>query len=203
MAKLFCIISFTLLLFCGFVEPLYVWDRLKRTAVLDRTVNIKSPGYYVQPIDITAFSVSQSIWLKQFDMPKIFLYDPDIEKPIDCVRVNFKIFEQPKSNSSEVKLIFFGNTMMSSKAETIVKLNIQLRSRYEYQIHVEMPKDLQLMYLNFLEIRQFQIKRFFRRSIFVDFYQRNKSIRPPAIKDDRRRNTQGIVKRIHLKKSWL
>lgn len=178
-----------------------------RTVILDRHVRgFKSPGYYIQPVDITAFSVTQAIWLKQFDISKIFVYDDDPakEEPIDHVRVNFKIIQRLKGNPEVQREIFTGNTVLSSNEEASVQLNILLKADFFYEIRIEMPENLQLMYRDFLEVREFVIKRWgINRTIFVTFHQRNKSIKPPAIQDERLKNSQGIVSRLYLKKRWF
>lgn len=183
----------------------WTFGLFRRTAVLDRHIrNFKTPGYYIQPVDITTFSVTRSIWLKQFDISKIFVYDPVKEKPIDYVRVNFKIIQMLKRNPEARREIFTGNTVLCSKDESKVELNILLKADFDYEIHIEMPENLQLMYRDFLEVREFLIRRWgIGRSINVTFFQRNKSIKPPAIKDDKLKNSQGIVSRLHLKKRWL
>lgn len=183
----------------------FILDIFKKTVTLDRHVrNYKSPGYYIQPVDITTFSVTHAIWLKQFDISKIFVYDPVKEKPIDYVRVNFKIIQMLKINHEARREIFNGSTIISSNEESAVKLNILLKADFDYEIHIEMPENMQLMYRDFLEVREFRIKRLgIGRSIYVTFFQRNKSVKPPAIKDDRLKNSQGIVSRLQLKKRWL
>lgn len=177
----------------------------RRRVILDRHVyDFKTPGYYIQPVDITTFSVTQAIWLERFDISKIFVYDPIKEKPIDYVRVNFKIIQMLKTNHDARKEIFTGNTILSSNAESSVALHILLRADFDYEIHIEMPENLQLMYRDFLEVREFKIRRWgIGRTVFVKFFQRNKSIKPPAIKDDRLKNSQGIVARLHVKKRWI
>lgn len=214
MLKLLCSISVCCLLFGGQFSEAISWQPnewmlgiFRRTVVLDRHVHdFKSPGYYIQPIDITTFSVTRAIWLKQFDISKVFVYDPAKEnyKSIDYVRVNFKIIQMLKTNSAARREIFTGNTVLCSKDESSVELNLLLKADFDYEIHIEMPENLQLMYRDFLEVREFQIRRWgIGRSIYVTFFQRNKSIRPPTINDDTLRNSQGIVSRLHLKKRLL
>lgn len=192
-----------ILLYCnGGSEAFSIW----KMAVLDRTVaDAQSPGYYLQPIDITAFSVSRSIWLKQFDMSRVFVYDPVREKQIDYVRVNFRIIQSVKSNPASNRTIFTGNTVLSSNERSSVNLNLHLKSDFNYEIHVDMPNNLQLMYFNFLEIREFEVasRAILSRPTYVTFTQRNKSIRPPAIGNDNLKHSQGIVARLHLLRPWF
>lgn len=200
MFKFLFSISAILLLTSEFSEAL----GHSKIVVLDRTVkNFKSPGYYVQPVDITTFSVNRAIPLKQFDISKIFVYDPVKEIPIDHVRVNFKIVQKLKTNPQHNREIFFGNTIISSKVEAQVPTDIKLKPDFDYEIQIEMPENLQLMYLDFLEIREFKIKKWFGRSIFVNFHQHNLGIKPPGVTDDKRKNSQGIVNRIHLQNPWF
>lgn len=177
----------------------------RRTAILDRHVrNFKTPGYYIQPVDITTFAVTRTIWLEQFDISKVFVYDPVKEKPIDHVRVNFKIIQRLKVNHDAQRVIFTGNTVLSSNAEAAVSTNLLLKADFDYEIHIEMPENLQLMYRDFLEVREFKIRQWgIGRTVFVTFFQRNKSIKPPAIKDDRLKNSQGIVSCLRLKKRLI
>lgn len=208
MVRILCAVSLIVLLSNGFSEAFSgdfnkLWP-LKRIVVLDRTVvGFKSPGYYIQPVDKTTFSVSRAIRLKQFDISKIFVYDPTKEVEIDHVRVNFKIVQLLKIDPTRTRDIFSGNTVLSSTHEANVPLNIQLKPDFDYEIRIEMPENLQLMYTDFLEIREFKIKKWFGRSIYVNFYQHNSGEKPPVIEDDKRKNSHGIVNRIHLQNPWF
>lgn len=208
MVRILCAVSVIVLLSNGFCEAFSgdsekFWPS-KRLVILDRTVDgFKSPGYYMLPEDKTTFSVSRAIWLKQFDISKIFVYDPTKEVPIDHVRVNFKIVQLLKTDPTRQREIFSGNTALSSTHEANVQLNILLKPDFDYEIRIEMPENLQLMYTNFLEIREFKINKWFGRSIYVNFYQHNSGEKPPVIEDDKRKKSQGIVNRIYLRNPWF
>lgn len=204
--KFVYLLSAVVLMCCSFCEAVQIgfpWNRF-RTWDLDRSVSqFASPGYYVQPVDKTGFSVSQPLWLEQFDVSKIYVYDPIKEIISDNVTVKFKIIEIFKEDSHE-KIIFKGQTVLNSTYEANVNTKhsdtgIQLKPGYTYEIQLEIPQEKQLMYNEFLEIKEFNKRRFLHNFIYIRFYQVNPDSKPPTEGDTNRKLSHGLVKRLYLK----
>lgn len=206
MSKIVCSVSLVILL-CSFSEASsFDFYRLlpKKTVVLDRTLDsLQSSGYYIPHVDKSTFSVSRPIKLKQIDISKIFVYNPKEEVSISNVAVNIKIVQILKTDSTRQRIMHNGTTILSSMEEAQIQLNINLIPDFYYEIQIEMPTNLQFMYKQFLEIREFKIAKWLYRSILVNFFQHNTGKKPPTITDNRLKKSQGIVNRLYLQTSWL
>lgn len=208
--KFVCLLSAVVLMCGSFGEAVKIgfpWSRLQ-TWNLDRSVSqFASPGYYVLPTDKTGFSVSHPLWLEQFDVSKIYVYDPIKEIISDNVTVKFEIVEILKEDSHET-IIFKGQTVLNSTYEAKVNTKhsntgIQLKPGYTYEIQLEIPQGKQLMYNEFLEIKEFSKRRFLHNFIYLRFYQVNPDSKPPTEGDTNRKLSHGLVKRLHLKYSMF
>ena len=194
-------------LMCGEAKIDFPWNR-HRTWILDRTaLRDPLPGYYVLPVDRTAFTVDYPLWLEHFHVSKIYLYDPDKEIISDDVYVNYKIVEILKEDSYE-RIIFEGVAVLNSTVEARVnttRLNtgVPLKPGYTYEIQLEIPEGKQLMYNEFLDIKEFSIRRIWNKYIHVHFYQVNPPTKPPNEDDNRRKLSHGMIKRLHLKYLWF
>lgn len=191
---------------CGEASKIdFPWSR-HRTWILDRTaLKDPLPGYYVLPVDRTAFTVDYPLWLEHFHVSKIYLYDPDKEIISTDVNVNYKIVE---IYTSYEKTIFEGEAVLNSTVEARVnttRLNkgVLLKPGYNYEIRLEIPEDKQLMYNEFLEIDEFKIRRIWDKYIHVRFYQVNPPTKPPNEGDNRRKLSRGMIKRFHFKYLWF
>lgn len=170
--------------------------------LLDRSApNYISPGYYLLPIDRTTFSVSRPIYLEQFDVSKIYLYDPVQEVHINRVPIQFKLVEIYRTNFKDKATILAGTMILNSTMDAKIKFssNLILDPYFLYEIRLEMPKNMTLMYNEFLKIQEYTIKRPFGRSIEINLYQYNSDVRPPNVIDSRRKVSQGMVKRLYFR----
>lgn len=175
---------------------------LTRRFLLDRTApNYISPGYYVNAVDRTTFSVSHPIYLEGFDVSRIFLYDPTEEIFVDHAAVPFRLVEIYRTNFKDKATILAGQVLLNSTYDAKVKFSTDLilDKAFVYEIRLEMPKDLNFMYNEYLKIKEYQIKRPFGRSMEINLYQYNSDVRPPNSIDSRRKVSQGMVKRLYFK----
>lgn len=207
-----CLLSMVLLIVSNFGDAV-MNERFglnpRHTVVIDRFAsNHESPGYFILPLDKTAFSVDKPLWLHQFDIPKVYLYDPINEIAVDNlpIRLRFvKIANQTFPNDNPAEVIFIGRTIVNSTHETTVKVpaKVPLHPGFMYEIRLKMPEKTHLMYNEFHDIRDYKINRFFGKSITVSFYQHNPMVKPPNPSDKRRKVSHGLVKKLHLKYSWF
>lgn len=196
-------------LFCAVEGEQIPWYRF-RPWILDRSRhgNYESPGYFSLPVDRTAFAINDRVWLERFDIPKIYLYDPKNAIPVEDVPTHVKLVEIFKPNSYE-KVLFKEKVSLNSTDEAKIDLKhtsgeILLRPGYMYEIRLEFPKDTNIMYDEFLDIKEFSMRKIFNTYIYVDFFQNNPVSKPPNAKDENRKLTHGMVKRLHLryKRFW-
>lgn len=192
--KAILLISAVVLLCGGFGEA-------KRTTVLDRFIG--NFGYYILPVDRTAFTVDRPVWLMQIDIPKVFGYHPKSKKNIENVSTNVTLIETSKDGkkTGKQKKIFVGETLLHSKYEAIVKMptDILLNPGFEYEIQMETPEDTHLMINETFKKGTMTIHRFFSKSIHVKFLQRNPNVKPPYDEVTKRKLSNGLVRRMHLK----
>lgn len=210
MSQLKCCLIWLMLMLCcaGQMNDRFGWNP-RRTIVIDRfTPNYDSPGYFLLPIDKTAFTVDRSVWLHSFDIAKVFLYDPFDEKSINNVPVKVKfvkIANHSLANEIPAEVVFVGRAILNSTHETHVKVpaKVPLHPGFTYEIRLKMPEKVHLMYNEFLDIRDYKINRFFGKTITVSFFIHNPIINPPNNTDHRRKISHGMVKRIQLIYSWF
>lgn len=180
-----------------------------RTVIVDRTIsNHNSPGYFILGVDRTTFSVDRPVWLQQFDVVKVFGYDPVKEIPVHRVPVKLKIRKLPNGDVKDkesIETVFTGHTVLNSTHEATVNVfsKVLLKPGFVYEIRMKMPDRSHFMYTDHLDIHEYKITRFFSKSIIVHFHQHNPTVRPHSIKDSTRKVSHGLVKRLHLKYSWF
>lgn len=198
----------SVLLFCsGFGEAKLPELIPNDTTVLERFTG--NYGYYILPIDRTTFSVDHAVWLMQFDISKVFGYHPTSKTNINNVLAKVRLYEINKKDGNddndetveEKKEIFFGQISLNSEHEAIVKMprDILLKTGYEYQIQVETPEDTHLMINETFTMRTMKIHRPLAKSIQVKFHQSNPNVKPPFDEATKRKPSNGLVRRIHLK----
>lgn len=197
--------SVILVIFCG-VNTANSTSKglLTRHYTLDRTApNYISPGYYTLPVDRTTFSLSHPVFLEQFDVSRIFMFDPTEEIYIHYVSIQFKLVEIYRNNFEDKATILAGQILMNSTYDAKVKLSTDLKldPAFLYEIRLEMPNKLNLMYNEYLKVKAFEIKRPFGRSIEINMYQYNSDVKPPHAIGSRRKVSQGMVKRLYFKYS--
>lgn len=182
----------------------------RHMVIVDRSVpNQESSGYFILPIDKTAFTVDKIVWLYEFDIAKVFLYDPIKEIPVENVpvRVKFvKIANHSLTNeTTKAEVVFVGRAILNSAHETTVKVlaKVPLHPGFVYEIRLKMPDKIHFMYKEYFDIKDYKINRFFGKSITVGFLQHNPIHRPPNPADNRRKVSNGLVKKLHLKYSWF
>lgn len=169
-----------------------------RTVVLDRSVDTYAkPGYYLLPVDRTTFTVDRYLWLHQFNLSKVYIYHAEKEEPIDVIPVKYQIV-RIQNRSEEVLLA--GKTKISSNYVASVKFHdILLKPDYYYEIRVELPEKVVLMYIDNLEIKEYYLRRFYK-PIQVKFYQHNAADKPPpGVEGGKRLLSHGLVKQLYLK----
>lgn len=186
----------------------FSWNPNK-TVIVDRTIKEHiSTGFYILGVDRTTFSVDRPVWLQQFDIVKVFGYDPVKEIPVHRVPVKLKIRKLPDGDFTDKNLIetvFTGHTVLNSTHEATVNVfsKVLLKPGFVYEIRMKMPDRVHYMYTDYLDIHEHKITRFFGKSIIVHFHQRNPTARPVSIKDSNRKVSHGLVKRLHVKYSWF
>lgn len=191
-------------LFCAVEGEKLPWYRF-RPWILDRSRhgNYVSPGYFTLPVDRTAFAVNDRVWLERFDIPKIYLCDPNDAIPVEDVKTHVKLVEIFKPNAYE-NVLFEEKVSLNSTDEAKIDIKntsgeVVLRPGYVYEIRLEFPKDMNIMYDEFLHIKEFSMRKVFNTYIYVDFFQNNPVSKPPKEEDKTRKLTHGIVKKLHLK----
>lgn len=180
-----------------------------RTAIVDRTVDChRSPGFFTLGLDRTSFSVDRAVWLQQFDIVKVYGYDPNAEIPVRRIPIRIKIRKIPQDDSQEadkIETVFTGHTVVNSTHEATVNVfsKVLLQPGFVYEIRLKMPDHEHFMYTDCLDIHEHKITRFFSKSILVQFQQGNPSVRPHSLGQTHRKVSRGMVKRLHLKYSWF
>lgn len=180
-----------------------------RTIIMDRTLtNHNSPGFFILGVDRTTFSVDRPVWLQQFDVVKVFGYDPVKEIPVHRVPVKIKIRKLPDGDVKDkhsIETVFTGHSVLNSTHEATVNVfsKVLLKPGFVYEIRMKMPENGHFMYNDYLDIHDHKITRFFSKSIIVHFHQHNPTVRPHSIKDSTRKVSHGLVNRLHLKYSWF
>lgn len=207
-----CLLSAALLCYCDFgvaqMNDRFGWNP-RRSVAIDRSApNHESAGYFLLPVDKTAFTVDRPVWVREFDIAKIFLYDPIDEKPVHNVpvRIRFvKIANNSSGNDNPAEVVFVSRAVLNSTHETRVKVlaKVPLHPGFTYEFRIKMPEKLHFMYNEFLDIRDYHIKRFFGKTITVSFYLHNPIVNPPNSTDHRRKVSHGMVKRVHFIYPWF
>lgn len=167
----------------------------KRWSVLDRFRS--NYGYYVPSVDKTAFTVSEKISLRQIDLPKVFGYHHMKKLNLESVPATVTVIEVLHG---EQEILFSDETTLSSQHEAIVKVpwEIELEPNTQYEIHVETPQDQHIMINEHYELGVQKLRRFFKKSIEVNFHQGNALVPPPTEKETKRKLSQGLVRRMHF-----
>lgn len=179
-----------LLLCSGFGEA------ADRSTVLDRfTGNF---GHYILNVDKTSFTVDQPVTLTAFELPKVYGYHPKSKKNIEDVPADVRVFEI--SQSGEKNEIFVGQTYLDSYVEPKVKMpsKVELKPGFEYLIEIETPAAVYLM-TNEMYKNSMIIRRFFGESVHIKFQQRNPTEKPSFDRETKRKLSNGLVRRLHLK----
>lgn len=184
----------------------FAWNP-NRTMIIDRTSDdTDSAGYFILPLDRTAFTVDRPVWLQQFDITKVFAYDPMQEIAVHRVPVKVRIRKIADINDKSThETVFIGHTVLNSTHEAKVNVfsKVMLKPDFVYEIRVKMPEKTHLMYSEHLDTRGYEISRFFSKTIHLTFHQHNPNHKPAHIRDTRRHISQGMVKRLHVKYSWF
>lgn len=173
------------------------------SGVIERTESSqRTPGFYLHPIDRTTFQVNRQVWLQKFDIAPIFAYHPTVGGSINKVPVHVRIIQLSQTNHEKSEYIFIGKTLLNSTHDVRVNVTeILLNPDSIYEIQLEMPENMRLMYHDVLGIQEYKLSRVIGRTVKVEFFQHNLAIRPPFVCGSKRKLSQGMVKRIHLKYS--
>lgn len=166
----------------------------KRTNVLERFSG--NYGYFITPVDKTSFTVDHPIWLKQFDLPKVFGYHAKSKKNINNVPATVKVIEM----GDEQRELFVGQIKLNSGKEANVKITkgVLLQPNVEYIIQVETPEDTHLMINETFAMRTLTIHRIMGKPIHVKFQQRNPTDKPSFDEKTKRKPSNGLVRRLHM-----
>lgn len=169
-------------------------------AVIDRlNPSETSRGYVMPQVDRTTFTVSRNIWLKQMDIPQLYIYKENVKVELGrTLPVNVKVIEK-RTNFDLGTILYSEKVEINPKSETAVDFGTELllKATHTYEIHIEDPFYLAvmpLMYDENLETKKFTLKRSFFTSIVIEFPQINKTV-----KNTSRSPSTGAVKRLHLK----
>lgn len=188
----------SLLLFNGYSDALFMWNSLRKTSesvVIDRSLESNSISYYIPSIDRTAFSASREMYLKQIDIPKIYIQNSDEEILLQNMETEVEIVEL----NGEEKIVFSGRAALDSTYETniIFSTGILLKSNTNYEIRVKMPNQQNYIYHDKFGISEHQII-LSGQSITVNFYQHNTE-HIPIVAESRFQMSHGVIKRLHFK----
>lgn len=218
-----CVGSGILLLNNGIAESVqtgrFIWNP-NRTVIIDRTVDVSDQhhhhhhhhqlsGYFILGVDRTTFSVDRPLWLQQFDIVKVFANDPPNERQVHRIPIKIKIRKIPEGDLKEgdvIETVYTGQAHLNSTHDTTVNVfsKVLLKPGFLYEIRLKMPERTHFMYKDCLDIREHKITRFFSKSILVNFYQHNPTVRSHNNRDDVKQTvSHGMVKRLHLKYSWF
>lgn len=170
------------------------WLNPNRTAVIDRSLpEPASTAYYTLPVDRSAFSVNYPVWLRQFDISKIFINNGST---VDAVPVKIKIVEKYLSDMRDKDVVFVGQVTLNSTDQAKIRIlpEISLQPKFMYEIRLFLP-DIFYAYNGNLNTKEYRIKRFAWRSVIMTFYQNNVAEKPPQHKGS---ISHGMVKRLHL-----
>lgn len=170
-----------------------------KTNIIERLVKIKSPGFYILPVDRTAFSVTHPVWLHQFDISRIYEYDLT-EIALYSVPVTFKILQGSRFDMRFNQTLFEGKTVLTSEQETMVKIpnGIQLNRGGVYEIRLELPEDIYLFHKETLGVQRYEIRNYFDYNFHVKFYPFNAYFEKPQVSHDNHTRAYGIVTRLYL-----
>lgn len=220
-----CVGSGILLLNNGIADSVqtgrFIWNP-NRTVIVDRTVDVSDhhhhhhhhhqlSGYFILGVDRTTFSVDRPLWLQQFDIVKVFANDPTMnDRNVHRIPIKIKIRKIPEGDLKEgdvIETVYTGHALLNSTHDTTVNIfsKVLLKPGFLYEIRLKMPERAHFMYKDCLDIREHKITRFFSKSILVNFYQHNPTVRISHNNRDDVKQTvsHGMVKRLHLKYSWF
>lgn len=175
----------------------------KRAVIVDRLMaEHPSPGYFVLPVDRTAFSINYPVWLYQFDISKVYVSNNGSLVPVDYVPVKVKIVEKYLSDMHDKDVVFVGQATLNSTNEVHIRLSseILLNPKSMYEIRLAMPS-YNFMYNECFNIKEQRVKRHLWRSLILTYYQNN-IVNPPFNVDSGEQEvSRGMVKRLYLKYS--
>lgn len=193
--KVSVLFSAILVLSCGFSDA-GITDFLKRSILIDRTTGNNNVTYYLQPVDVTAFSVSRQVVLKQIDLPSVTSYN---EFELDFVQVNVTIFETPQSLDGPKKVVFEAISGVNSTDGVNIELfePITIKPDYLYEIQLKTPEDKLLAFSGVEETTSYTLKSMFKK-IIVYVFQRNADERPQFARNVNSNVSPGAVSRIHF-----
>lgn len=180
----------------------------KRTAIVDRLMaDHPSPGYFVLPVDRTAFSINYPAWLFQIDISTVYNSSSSNSSnfvPVGNVPVKVKIIEKYLSDMHDKEIVFVGQVKLNSTHERSIKFNpeIWLNPKSMYEIRLAMPS-YNFVYNDNFNIKEQRIKQHLWRSLILTYYQNN-IVDPPfdyPFASTTLEVSHGMVKRLHLKYS--
>lgn len=191
----FGLIVFTIIIFNYGLNHL---EKIERTVVIDRFKSNRN--YLVHPIkDKTWFIVNQPIWLKQFDLPKIYSIVNN-----DKINITAKISFIEVNNSIKTEK-FSTQIILNSTIETKIKLlepfllqSNNYMNRFSYEIYIETENNLQLVFDEELAFGLFDIYQFYGNYIQVVFVENGPKIKPKFLNNEKYSISQGTVKRFHF-----
>lgn len=211
--KLCYLKSFVTLLVCCYFSKINVVSALqtvensgwipKRTAVVDRVMTgYTSPGYFVLPVDRTAFSINYPAWLVQFDISRVYVANASNFDSVDDIQVKVKIVEKYLSDMHDKEVVFVGQVTLNSTNEASIKLNseIWLNPKSMYEIRLAMPS-YNFAYNENFNIKEQRVKRHLWRTLILTYYQNNIVDPPFDAAKNKLEVSRGMVKRLHLKYS--
>lgn len=181
------------------------WLYPYKSIIVNRSIaDNPSPWYVILPVDRTAFSVNYRAWLHQFDISKIFVYNPIKDGPdnVANVSVKIKIMEKTLSDMQNKAEIYCGFKLLNSTDETKITIfpEVKLNPKSMYEIQIFLPS-YNFIYNENLNVKEQRVKRPLWRSLIITYYQNNIVDKPLDIipgSQDSRLISHGMVKRLYL-----
>lgn len=195
------LISTVLLFGCGLISAKHSLYQLKPLITIDRSVE-NNVNYFLQPVVITAFTVSNKAYFIQFTLPKVFASGDDKEIDLNYVEAIIKMYEiNPRTDLKEE--IFEGESSLNSMNEVNVKLHtpILLDPAFIYEIHLETFSD---EYLHFKNVKKAGLYRLNELNLFtLNILQRNPSVQDQCAVHRHLNASHGAIKQMQFKRIFF
>lgn len=171
--------------------------------VINRSILMSDSEYFIPNTDRTTFSVNKTLWLHQFDIPRIYFYESKTENYLNIIAVKAKIAEMFNLSSVDNQIIYARKISVNSGNETQVTIlpKIIIKPNKFYEINLKFPTMRNsFMYKGTHEIKEYEVTKSFFGSIgAVKFYQNNPKTYPPNISDVRPQLSQGVIQSLYFK----
>lgn len=203
-SKSLLFISSVLLLSCSFSEAIWFESfNFNLTIDCDRFEE-NNVNYFLDSVDVTAFTTDRTIWLTEFSFPKVFSYGNDgAENEVKDVEGNIVVFEKNQT-TGEKQVLFATSAALSSAQEADIKLNtpISINPGFVYEIVLVTPAENHLIFENVQEFGQYEFISFLR-NVHVTLIGRNRDARPQFAENTDLRVPDGAITRMMFNWSFF